>query len=95
MGAKKDKSKPPVLCLHSLVLDMMIYVIHEPKVAPAFVMANQGYDVWLGNNRGNKYSDKHTTLDPKSKEYWMFDWEDMGTKDVPAMIEFIVQQTGH
>jgi len=58
-------------------------------------MANQGYDVWLGNNRGNRYSDKHISLDPNSKEYWMFDWEDMGTKDVPAFIEFIVKKTGH
>ena len=29
-----------------------------------------------------------------SKHYWMFDWEDMGTKDTPAVIDFILQRTG-
>jgi hypothetical protein len=45
-----------------------------PDVAPAFVAARNGYDVWLGNSRGNKYSMAHTTLDVKKEDYWQFDW---------------------
>jgi len=38
-------------------------------------MANLGYDVWLGNSRGNHHSRNHTTLDPdKSKQFWDFSW---------------------
>ena len=47
----------------------------------SFVLARAGYDVWMGNNRGCRFSQKHITLDPKSAEFWNFDWEDMGTKD--------------
>ena len=37
-------------------------------------LVNEGYDVWLGNMRGTKYSRKHTTLDSSdpTSEYWKF-----------------------
>jgi len=44
---------------------MMQWVFNEPNVAPAFVLARKGYDVWLGNNRGNRFSQQHSTLNPK------------------------------
>ena len=54
---------------------MMAWIINEASKAPAFFLANQGYDVWLGNNRGNRFSNGHTLLDTSSREYWEFDWE--------------------
>ena len=46
-------------------------------VAPAFVAAKAGYDVWLGNTRGNTYSRMNTELDPDkdAEKFWAFDWE--------------------
>lgn len=73
---------------------MMQWVFNRPEVAPAFVLARAGYDVWLGNNRGTMYSDQHASLDNTSYEYWNFDWEDMGTKDTPAVIKAIKLATG-
>jgi len=73
---------------------MMQWVFNRPEVAPAFVLARAGYDVWLGNNRGNRWSTNHVSLDPASKEFWDFTWEEMGTKDTPAVIDFILKSTG-
>jgi pimeloyl-ACP methyl ester carboxylesterase len=86
--------KPPVLLQHGLESDMMQWVYNTPETAPALVLARGGYDVWLGNNRGNRWSEKHTTLSSKDKAFWDFDWEDMGTKDTPAVIDFILGKTG-
>ena len=41
----------------------------------AYVLADNGYDVWLGNYRGNQYSRVHLSMDPDSmwdNDYWHF-----------------------
>ena len=72
------------------------FMLHFASKAQAFVLAREGYDVWLGNNRGCKYSVNHTTLSPErdAAKFWDFDFEDMGLKDVPAEIDYIKNLTG-
>ncbi len=41
------------------------WILNHESVAPALVMANEGFDVWLGNSRGNKYSRAHKSLNPE------------------------------
>lgn len=61
-GKNGTDQKPgkPVLLQHCLDCDMMVWVVNDADKAPAFMIANAGYDVWLANNRGTKYALGHT-----------------------------------
>ena len=56
-------------------------------------MADNGFDVWVGNIRGNKYSLGHTDLNLKKRNYWDFTWSDISEKDLPAAFEYISKHT--
>ena len=61
----------------------------------AFFLADQGFDVWMANSRGNKFSKHHRYMDPEEdKDYWQFSFYEMGRYDQPALLEFILNKTG-
>lgn len=79
---------------HGILSSSADWVIQGPGKSLGYVLADEGYDVWMGNARGNTWSKKHTTLDPKSADFWQFSWHQIGVIDVPAMIDYILAQTG-
>lgn len=57
-------------------------------------MADEGYDVYLPNSRGNRYSRSHETLNPDTDaDYWKFSWHELGVYDLPAVVDFILNKT--
>ncbi|XP_015789221.1 lipase 3 [Tetranychus urticae] len=69
---------------------------HDTSKSLAFALANREFDVWLGNVRGNVYSLNHTRLDPdRDREFWNFSFTEMGLYDIPAMVDYIIQETGY
>ena len=88
------EQRPVVLLQHGISDSSITWVINQPQKALAFQLVRAGFDVWMGNNRGNINSRRHITLDPTSYEFWNFDFEDMGLYDQPAQIDFILERTG-
>lgn len=72
----------------------MFWMINDADKMPPLMMADAGYDVWLGNNRGTRYGQAHTTMDKSEAEFWDFSFQDMGEHDTPAFIEYVLESTG-
>jgi len=89
------ENKPVVLLQHALLDSSFGWVVNLPHESLAYILADLGYDVWLGNNRGNRYSTAHETYNIDSKEFWDFSWDEMATFDLPAEIEYVLDYTNH
>lgn len=87
-------NRPVVLIQHGLLDADSTFVINFPHQSLGFILADAGYDVWLGNMRGNTYGRDHVSLNPDQEEFWDFSWQDMSEKDLPAMIDYALEQSG-
>lgn len=85
--------KPAVFLMHGIIATSADYVITGPEKALAYLLVDHGYDVWMGNARGNKHSTKHKSFAPRSNKFWTFSWNEMGLYDLPAMIDYVLAVT--
>eukprot|EP00923_Selenidium_pygospionis_P003396 GHVN01005398.1.p1 GENE.GHVN01005398.1~~GHVN01005398.1.p1 ORF type:complete len:512 (+),score=69.55 GHVN01005398.1:40-1575(+) len=83
----------PILMVHGLMMNSEGFVCRK-EVSLAIHLFDQGYDVWLGNNRGNKYSWMHSHLPRSGNEYWDFSIDELAAYDVPSMVEKVIHETG-
>ncbi|GAB1867626.1 Lipase [Camponotus japonicus] len=84
-----DNGSLPVLLQHGFLGTSAVWVILGKGKGLAYVLADHGYDVWLGNFRGNTYSRAHITLSPSNSTFWDFSLNELGIYDLPAMITYI------
>lgn len=63
-----------------------------------FQAIDDGFDVWMGNFRGTKYSRGHVNTTPgynESFDYWNFTYAQLGLFDVPAFVDKVYQENGN
>ncbi|XP_052863614.1 lipase 1-like [Anopheles cruzii] len=82
-----------VLLMHGLLCSSADWLMIGPGNALGYLLADRGYDVWMGNARGNRYSRNHDSLTPVLPTFWDFSWHEIGYHDLPAMIDYILEQT--
>ncbi|EAW12732.1 sterol esterase [Aspergillus clavatus NRRL 1] len=88
--------KKKVVYLHHGLLmcsEVWVCLTEEQRCLP-FQLVERGYDVWLGNNRGNKYSKKSVKHSPLTHEFWDFSMDEFAFHDIPDSISHILEVTG-
>ena len=105
IGLKKRRqvqnqwSKGVVLLLHGFSKDAYTWFDHRRgNVTEPFLpttLFERGYDVWLGNVRGTRYSITHPDLDPindniDAREYFDYEATVIAKNDIPAMVKLIM-----
>lgn len=77
---------------HGLFQCSGAFVLNEER-SLAFALADQGYDVWMGNTRATS-SLHHVSLSHKDPEYWDWGLKELGAYDWTCQIDFVCQHTG-
>ncbi|XP_069680361.1 lipase 3-like [Periplaneta americana] len=88
-----EERRPVVFVQHGLLSSSADWVVMGPGKALAYVLADAGYDVWLGNARGNTYSRIHANYTTQNSKYWDFSFQEMGVFDLPAVLDYVLAAT--
>ncbi|XP_068151243.1 lipase 1 isoform X2 [Drosophila tropicalis] len=91
----RPKAKP-VLLVHGLQDSSATWIFMGPKSGLGYYLYAKGYDVWMANVRGNRYSRNHVKYNASAdKAYWSFSWHEIGYYDLPAMVDAVLAKTGY
>lgn len=86
--------RPVVYLQHGVLDSCASWIMNGPGLSLGFILADAGFDVWMGNSRGSTFSDfdiqPHLTKDV----FWNFSLDELSQYDLPATFEYILTITG-
>lgn len=89
-----DSKRQPVLIQHGVLVDGMTWLLNPPEQNLPLILADKGFDVWIANARGTRYSCRHTSLQPYEPGFWNWSWDELVVFDLPAVFDYVYSQTG-
>ncbi|KAF2352725.1 AB-hydrolase lipase domain [Trinorchestia longiramus] len=95
-SSPSEVQKPDVALLMSSIFGSSSdFVINEPHESLGYILADSGYDVWLGNFRGSRSGLNHTHLNADTDRFfWNFSMDEIAQYDYPALINSVLEHTG-
>ncbi|KAL6067301.1 Hydrolase, alpha/beta fold domain containing protein [Balamuthia mandrillaris] len=88
----KVNNKPVVFLMHGLLDCSVTWILGREAESLAFILSTHGYDVWMGNSRGNRYSREHISLSVDQDAFWQFNRDHL-VEDAAASIDYILETT--
>lgn len=83
--------RPVVFLMHGLLGSADDWLLMGPGKSLAYLLTDAGYEVWLGNARGSKYSRHHVTKHPALADFWQYSTDEIALHDLPTMIDFVLK----
>ncbi|XP_065049812.1 triacylglycerol lipase 2-like [Musa acuminata AAA Group] len=93
-GGGSAGKRQPVLLQHGVLSDGLTWLLNPPQQSLPFVLADNGFDVWITHGRGTRWSRRHESLKTSDTAYWAWSWDELASYDLPATVGFVFQKTG-
>lgn len=85
----------PVLLGHGMQSNGVTWFCNDAS-SIAYSLADEDYDVWIFNNRITEVSDpSHLYMSTLDAAFWDVSFDTIGNFDIPAIIDYITDQTGY
>lgn len=78
--------------MHGLFSESTTWAVRGSQ-SLSVVLANQGYDVWVGNNRGNIYGRRNTKSLTEEK-FYDYSFYENGKYDLITQFDYAYKMTG-
>ncbi|XP_010524257.1 PREDICTED: triacylglycerol lipase 2 isoform X2 [Tarenaya hassleriana] len=86
-------TRQPVLIQHGVLVDGMTWLLNPAEQNLPLILAEEGFDVWIANTRGTRFSRRHNFLNPDEPTYWNWSWDELVTYDLPAFFDYVHSKT--
>ncbi|CAK1553107.1 unnamed protein product [Leptosia nina] len=88
-----DEKRPVVFLMHGLLGSADDWLLMDKSLT--YMLVDAGFEVWLGNARGSRYSRRHVSKHPALADFWKFSIDEIADHDLPVMIDYVLRTSKH